>query len=90
MLVRRPAHRAARLSVRPVIGWYPQTATQCTSRHFVHFGTYVSSSRSRSDLRGQTITTAILWAAHEQMTRLTAGDEIELLGRQVPGAASTS
>jgi hypothetical protein len=63
-----------------VIGWYPETATQCTSRpHFVHFGTYVSSSRSRSDLRGQTITTAILWAAHEQTTRLTGGDEIELL-----------
>jgi hypothetical protein len=50
----------------------------------VHVGTYVSGSRSRSDLRGQTITTAILWAAHEQMTRPTAGDEIELLVDKFP------
>jgi hypothetical protein len=33
---------------------------------------------------GQTITTAIPWAAHEQMTRLTAGDEIELLVDKFP------
>jgi len=33
---------------------------------------------------------AILWAAHEQMTRLTAGDEIELLVDKFPAPPSTS
>ncbi len=37
------------------------------------------------DLRGLTITTAIVWAAHEQLTELAVGDEIEL--RTEPFAA---
>lgn len=36
------------------------------------------AARSELDLRGLTITTAIAWAAHQQLAELAVGDEIEL------------
>jgi len=44
----------------------------------------VEAARRELDLRGRTITTAIVWAAREQLTELAVGDEIELQTEPFP------
>jgi TusA-related sulfurtransferase/predicted peroxiredoxin len=47
-------------------------------------GEVADSVRGRVDLRGRTITTAIVFAAHEELVKLAVGDEIELLTEPFP------